>query len=85
MFRSLRTVFPPGGPTADAPVILRPPVAITSAMDPEDAGELPDVHLQVIPSNIFSTTVGPPAKKTLAGWHVQTPEEVVEAMEGLLE
>jgi trehalose 6-phosphate synthase/phosphatase len=85
MFRSLRTIFPPGGPQKDQPVILRPPVAVTSAMEPEDAAELPDVSLQITPDGIFSTTVGPPAKKTLAGWHVTCPEEVVEAMEGLLE
>jgi trehalose 6-phosphate synthase/phosphatase len=84
MFRSLRTIFPPGGPVKDQPVVLKPPVAVTSALDPEDVTDLPDVHLLVTPDVIFSTTVGPPAKKTLAGWHVQTPEEVVEAMEGLL-
>jgi len=84
MFRSLRTIFPPGGPQKDQPVILKPPVAVTSALDPEDVAELPDVELKVTPDVIFSTTVGPPAKKTLAGWHVQSPEEVVEAMEGLL-
>lgn len=85
MFRSLRTVFPPGGPTKDEAVILHPPVAITSTMDAEEAAELPDVELLVTPSDIFATTVGPPAKKTLAGWHVTCPEEVVEAMEHLLE
>ncbi|KAK4688662.1 trehalose 6-phosphate synthase/phosphatase, partial [Tremellales sp. Uapishka_1] len=85
MFRSLRTVFPPGGPTEDSPVILKPPVAVTSALHPDDVGLLEDVTLLVKPENIFSTTVGPPAKKTLAGWHVTSPEEVVEAMEHLLE
>lgn len=85
MFRSLRTVFPPGGPVKDEPVVLRPPVAITSAMEPEEAADLPDVTLLVTPSDIFATTVGPPAKKTLAGWHVTCPEEVVEAMEHLVE
>ncbi len=85
MFRSLRTIFPPGGIHNDEPLILKPPVALTSSMDPEDAEELPDVVLSITPDHIFSTTVGPPAKKTLAGWHVTCPEEVVDAMEHLLQ
>lgn len=84
MFRSLRAIYPPGGVTDEA-VVLKPPVAVTSSLDPEDAEALPDVTLKVRPQGIFSTTVGPPAKKTLAGWHVTCPEEVVEAMEHLLE
>jgi trehalose 6-phosphate synthase/phosphatase len=79
MFRSLRTIFPPGGPTENEPTVLKPPVAITSALEPEEADELPDVTLAITPDSIFATTVGPPAKKTLAGWHVTCPEEVVEA------
>jgi len=85
MFRSLRTIFPPGGVQYGEPLIMKPPVALTSSMDPEDADELPDVTLLITPDDIFSTTVGPPAKKTLAGWHVTCPEEVVEALEHLLE
>ncbi|WVQ78101.1 trehalose-phosphatase [Cryptococcus sp. DSM 104549] len=85
MFRALRTVFPPGGAVEGSPVIMKPPVAVTSAMDAEDAAELPDVELHIRPEQIFATTVGPPAKKTLAGWHVTCPDEVVEALETLLE
>lgn len=85
MFRSLRTIFPPGGITHGAPVILRPPVAVTSSLEPEEIAELPDVELKVTPDKIFATTVGPPAKKTLAGWHVTSPEEVVDAIEHLVE
>lgn len=84
MFRSLRTLFPPGGPT-DEPTVLHPPVAITSVLEPEEADELPDVHLSIRPDHIFATTVGPPAKKTLASWHVTCPEEVVDAMESLVD
>jgi len=84
MFRALRTVFPPGGPQGDEPVILPPPVAVTSALDPDEADEQEDVELMIRPEHIFATTVGPPAKKTLAGWHVTCPEEVVDAMEHLL-
>jgi trehalose 6-phosphate synthase/phosphatase len=85
MFRSLRAIFPPGRQDSDEPVILKPPVAVTSTLEPEDAAELPDVELKITPDVVFSTTVGPPAKKTLAGWHVTCPEEVVEALEHLLE
>lgn len=85
MFRSLRTVFPPGGVHDDKRVIMKPPVALTSTMDPEDAAELPDVELLITPDVIFATTVGPPAKKTLAGWHVTCPEEVVEALEEVID
>nr|XP_019042710.1 trehalose-phosphatase [Kwoniella bestiolae CBS 10118]OCF21640.1 trehalose-phosphatase [Kwoniella bestiolae CBS 10118] len=85
MFRSLRTVFPPGGVHTSDPIIMKPPVAVTSTLDPEEVAELKDVELHIRPDEIFATTVGPPAKKTLAGWHVTCPEEVVEALETLLE
>ncbi|KAK6902917.1 trehalose-phosphatase [Kwoniella mangroviensis CBS 8507] len=85
MFRSLRTVFPPGGIHSNDPIIMKPPVAVTSTLDPEEVAELKDVELHIRPDEIFATTVGPPAKKTLAAWHVTCPEEVVEALETLLE
>ncbi|WVQ98709.1 trehalose-phosphatase [Kwoniella sp. CBS 9459] len=86
MFRALRVVFPPGGLSdASAKIVMKPPVAVTSMMDAEEAAELPDVDLSIRPDEVFSTTVGPPAKKTLAGWHVTCPEEVVEALETVLE
>lgn len=85
MFRALRTIFPPGGPREDEPVMMKPPVGVTSTMEPEDVDLLPDVELKIRPNAVFSTTVGPSAKKTLAGWHVTSPEEVVDAVEQLLE
>jgi trehalose 6-phosphate synthase/phosphatase len=87
MFRSLRTIFPTGGVALEEgdQLTLAPPVAVTSAMDREEADELEEVVLAIRPDGIYATTVGPPAKKTLAGWHVTCPEEVVEAMEHLLE
>ncbi|KAL7423946.1 hypothetical protein Q5752_001531 [Cryptotrichosporon argae] len=85
MFRSLRTVFPPGGPRDGEPTKMKPPVGLLSMLEPADAQALADVDLAITPANVFSTTVGPPAKKTLAQWHVTCPEEVVEAMECLLE
>lgn len=85
MFRALRTVFPPGGVVDNNPVVMKPPVAVTSALEPEEVAELPDVELSIRTKGVFATTVGPPAKRTLAGWHVTCPEEVVEALESLLE
>ena len=85
MFRALRTIFPPGGITENEPVLMGAPVALTSALDPEDAASLPEVELSVRPEGIFASTVGPPAKKTLAGWHVTSPDEVVDALDSLLE
>lgn len=85
MFRALRTVFPPGGGGDGTPNMLKPPVAVTSSLEPEEVDELPDVELAIQPDGVFATTVGPAAKKTLAGWHVTCPEEVVEAVEHLLE
>ncbi|OCF36567.1 trehalose-phosphatase [Kwoniella heveanensis CBS 569] len=86
MFRALRVVFPPGGLTdPSAKVIMKPPVAVTSTLDAEEVAELQDAELSIRPDEVFATTVGPPAKKTLAGWHVTCPEEVVEALETLLE
>ena len=85
MFRSLRAIFPPGRHQENEPVTMKPPVAITSMMDADEAEQLPEVQLSVTPEDVFSTTVGPPAKKTLAGWHVTSPEEVVDAVVHLLE
>ncbi|KAG1741303.1 hypothetical protein EDB19DRAFT_1705269 [Suillus lakei] len=37
-----------------------------------------DVKLAVSPEAVFTTAVGHSSKRTLASWHVTTPEEVVE-------
>ncbi|ODO03344.1 trehalose-phosphatase [Cryptococcus wingfieldii CBS 7118] len=84
MFRALRTIFPPGG-IVDNKVVMKPPVAVTSTLEPEDVAELPDVELSIRPNEVFAIAVGPPAKKTLANWHVTCPEEVVEALETILD
>ncbi|BEJ18226.1 hypothetical protein CspHIS471_0705030 [Cutaneotrichosporon sp. HIS471] len=84
MFRSLRTIFPPGGPRDGEAVTMKPPVGVTAALEPDEADELPEVNLRIRPSGVFSITVGPSAKKTLAGWHVTTPDEVVDSVQHLL-
>ncbi|KAF8137716.1 hypothetical protein EV363DRAFT_676844 [Boletus edulis] len=40
----------------------------------------PSLCLAFAPDAIFTTAVGPSTKRTLAGWHVTTPEEVVDHM-----
>lgn len=85
MFRSLRGIFPPGGPREDEPVTMKPPVGVTSVLEPEEIELLPEVEMQIRPEGVFATTVGPAAKKTLAQWHVTCPEEVVDALEQLLD
>lgn len=64
---------------------MKPPVGITSVLEPEEADLLDDVELKIRPDGVFATTVGPAAKKTLAGWHVTSSDEIVDAIEALLE
>lgn len=64
--------------------MMKPPVGVTATLEPEEVDLLPEVELEIRPSAVFATTVGPSAKKTLAGWHVTAPEEVVDAVEALL-
>ncbi|CED83290.1 trehalose 6-phosphate phosphatase [Phaffia rhodozyma] len=77
MFRSLRTI-------ASSSSTMAPPIAVTSACTAEEAAKFPDVETHIQPEGIFSTAVGPSAKKTLARWHVTSPEEVVDMMDFLI-
>jgi trehalose 6-phosphate synthase/phosphatase len=47
-------------------------------------GTLTPVELTVTSAAIFSTSVGPSNKKTLASWHVQTPNDIISSMLGVL-
>jgi len=44
----------------------------------DNTKEYGDVELDVSPDGVFTTAVGHSSKRTLASWHVTTPEEVVE-------
>ena len=55
------------------------PVSLNLQPGYEDA-PTPDVTLALPSDALFSVTVGPSVKKTLAGWHVTTAHEVVDAM-----
>ncbi|KIJ25501.1 glycosyltransferase family 20 protein [Sphaerobolus stellatus SS14] len=42
------------------------------------------VNIKIRPETTFSTTVGASNKKTLARWHVTSPQEVIDSMLGLV-
>lgn len=71
MFRAL-LLFPPGTDK----VLMEAPMAIT-LLTGKDA---PAVELAVQSEAIFTTAVGHSSKRTLASWHVTTPQEIVEHM-----
>lgn len=80
MFRALH-VFPssPSGKTTmEAPLSVT--LANKSSSSSGSSPAAPDVELAIQPEDIFTTSVGPSSKRTLAGWHVTTPEEVVDHM-----
>ncbi|KAF8137714.1 glycosyltransferase family 20 protein [Boletus edulis] len=75
MFRALHG-FPSD---ATGKIHLAPPLSVT-LVDNNHGITRPDVELAIAPDAIFTTAVGPSTKRTLAGWHVTTPEEVVDHM-----
>ncbi len=81
MFRAL-LLFPQGTPSAQAQqperVRLDPPLSVT-LLAREGEQQAP-VDLAIARDAIFTTAVGHSSKRTLALWHVTTPEEVVEHM-----
>ncbi|KAI1785973.1 trehalose 6-phosphate phosphatase [Ganoderma leucocontextum] len=81
MFRAL-LLFPQTAPTAQAQqperVRLDPPLSVT-LLAKEQEQHAP-VDLAIARDAIFTTAVGHSSKRTLALWHVTTPEEVVEHM-----
>lgn len=89
MFRAL--LLFPQGPTpssnssspTDAPahVTLDPPLSVTLLSNTkEEAEKYQPVELAIEQDAVFTTAVGHSSKRTLAVWHVTTPEEVVEHM-----
>ncbi|KAF8878174.1 hypothetical protein CPB84DRAFT_1817530 [Gymnopilus junonius] len=75
MFRAL-LLFPPGTPkdTESIKATMQAPVAVKLVDDP-NAGP---VELAIQPQAVFTTAVGHSSKRTLASWHVTTPQEVVD-------
>ena len=78
MFRAL--LLFPQGPADHAPthVTLDPPLSVTLLAKGEE--QHAPVDLAIARDAIFTTAVGHSSKRTLALWHVTTPEEVVEHM-----
>ena len=79
MFRAL-LLFPQDG-AVSGPVTLDPPLSVTLlASTKEERERYQPVELAIARDAIFTTAVGHSSKRTLAVWHVTTPEEVVEHM-----
>ncbi|KAG2363016.1 trehalose 6-phosphate phosphatase [Suillus spraguei] len=73
MFRAL-LLF---SPSSTSKATMEPPLSVTLVDKNKEHG---DVELAVSPEAVFTTAVGHSSKRTLASWHVTTPEEVVEHM-----
>ncbi|KZS96206.1 trehalose-6-phosphate phosphatase [Sistotremastrum niveocremeum HHB9708] len=71
MFRSLRQSM-----SSNGPAVMQPPAGVIAL----NGVEPKPVQLAIRPESIFSTAVGASSKKTLASWHVTTPQEVIEHM-----
>ena len=82
MFRAL-LLFPSTTTEPDARVTMEPPLSVTlleGAGQDEPAKQFAPVELAIAREAVFTTAVGHSSKRTLAAWHVTTPEEVVEHM-----
>jgi trehalose 6-phosphate synthase/phosphatase len=76
MFRAL-ILFGTGATKAT----MEAPLSVTLL----DEGKAPPpVDLAIKPDCVFTTAVGHSSKRTLASWHVTTPQEIVEHMLGLV-
>ncbi len=74
MFRAL-LIFQ--GETTKA--VMEPPLSVT-LLAKESSEKFEAVELAIEREAVFTTAVGHSSKRTLAVWHVTTPEEVVEHM-----
>lgn len=77
MFRAL-LLFPGDATRA----IMDPPLSVTLLANnaPGEQKKFEPVELAIHRDAVFTTAVGHSSKRTLAVWHVTTPEEVVEHM-----
>lgn len=71
MFRAL-LLFPPG----TTEVTMEAPLSVTLI----DGNGAPPVKLAIKSEAVFTTAVGHSSKRTLASWHVTTPQEIVDHM-----
>jgi trehalose 6-phosphate synthase/phosphatase len=86
MFRALLLFQDPTSPkTASAGgapprVLMEPPLSVTLLAGKDAQNQFAPVELALEREAVFATAVGHSSKRTLATWHVTTPEEVVEHM-----
>lgn len=77
MFRAL-LLFPSDG-TPGAKAVMDPPLSVT-LLAGAGGKTFEKVELAIEREAVFTTAVGHSSKRTLAVWHVTTPEEVVDHM-----
>ena len=61
---------------APLPYTMEAPLSVSLVGDDRARDHLRR-ELQLTPEDIFTTAVGHPSKRTLAKWHVTSPQEVV--------
>ena len=84
MFRAL-LLFPQDG-AVSGPTTLDPPLSVTLlASTKEERERYQPVELAIQSDAVFTTAVGHSSKRTLASWHVTTPQEIVEHMLNMLD
>jgi trehalose 6-phosphate synthase/phosphatase len=92
MFRALN-LFPPGSCTPSSHTngsgerkryVMEAPMSVT-LLDGASEAKYEPVELAIDPEAIFTTAVGHSSKRTLAHWHVTTPQEIVDHMLQMVE
>ncbi|KAJ6470470.1 glycosyltransferase family 20-domain-containing protein [Mycena sanguinolenta] len=85
MFRAL-ILFGTGATkaTMEAPLSVTLLDEGSSKGSPNGSGTATPVELAIKPDCVFTTAVGHSSKRTLASWHVTTPQEIVGHMLGLV-
>ncbi|KAH8082822.1 trehalose 6-phosphate phosphatase [Cristinia sonorae] len=80
MFRSL-LLFPQDARPDATKAVLKAPLSVTLLAGADGEGkEWEERELAIAKEAVFTTAVGHSSKRTLAVWHVTTPEEVVDHM-----
>ncbi|KAJ6470386.1 hypothetical protein C8R45DRAFT_937298 [Mycena sanguinolenta] len=85
MFRAL-ILFGTGATkaTMEAPLSIMLLDEGSSKGSPNGSGTATPVELAIKPDCVFTTAVGHSSKRTLASWHVTTPQEIIDHMLGLV-
>lgn len=79
MFRAL--LLFPSSLSGNTKATMEAPLSVTLASPSgKDQTTYPDADLAIRAEDIFTTAVGHSSKRTLAGWHVTTPQEVIDHM-----